>query len=169
MKSFTKFAAIVISFLCVTAAFAGSVWMTDFKLAKALAKKENKLILADFSGSDWCGWCIKLDKEVFSQAKFKTFAKKHFVLLMLDYPRGKSQAAALKRQNAELAQKYGVTGFPTVLLLDSNGKLKAKNGYMRGGPDAYIKFLQKYTEKKPTKPSSATKKSFWGSVWRMFF
>lgn len=120
----------------------GSEWITDFKKAQKLAKKEKKLILADFSGSDWCGWCKKLDREVFSQKEFLDFAEKHFVLLMVDFPRSKKQSNSLKRQNAKLAKKYNIRGYPTVLILDSDGKVLDTTGYQPGGPKNYIKYLE---------------------------
>jgi len=129
-----------------------SRWMENYNDALKKAEKENKLILADFAGSDWCGWCMKLDEEIFSQKKFLDFADKNFILLMLDFPRKKQLPANLQKQNMELYEKYGVKGFPTVLILDSKGKVIEQTGYMDGGPDAYIKMLQEIIDrvKKPT-------------------
>ena len=118
-------------------------WMTDFEAAKKLAEKNKLLILADFSGSDWCGWCIKLDKEVFSKKEFLDFAAKKFVLLMVDFPQNKKIPASLKKQNDQLAAKYKVEGFPTVLIMDSKGKVIQTMGYEQGGPANYIKLLEK--------------------------
>ncbi len=132
----------------MTTLSAADGWMTNFAAAKKLAKKENKPILVDFSGSDWCGWCIKLDKEVFSTKAFKEYAKKNLVLLMLDFPRGKKQAASLKKQNMQLARKYKVQGFPTVLLLNASGKVLATTGYQAGGPEKYIAHLKQLLKKK---------------------
>lgn len=121
----------------------GDMWIDNFEKAKTEAAKENKLILADFTGSDWCGWCIKLNEEVFSKQEFQNYVKDKFVLLELDFPRQKKQDAAIKKQNEELVQKYGVRGFPTVLVLDAKGDVVEKLGYMPGGPDAFIKELEK--------------------------
>ena len=120
----------------------GDGWMTDMSAAMKLSAKTGKPILADFSGSDWCGWCVKLDNEVFSKKIFKDFAKKNLILVLLDFPRRKALSAKLKKQNRALMNKYGVRGFPTVLLLDSKGKVIVKTGYRRGGPQAYVKFLK---------------------------
>ena len=120
----------------------GKEWMTDMDAAMKLSAKTGKPILADFSGSDWCGWCIKLDKEVFSKKVFKDFAKKNLILVLLDFPSRKPMTAKLKKQNAALAAKYGVRGYPTVLLLDSKGKVIVQTGYRRGGPRKYIEFLK---------------------------
>lgn len=117
-------------------------WATDFAEAKKLAATSKRPILADFSGSDWCGWCIKLDKEVFSKKEFKTYAKDNLVLFLADFPQQKKQSAEVKKQNQDLSQKYGVRGFPTVLLLDSKGKVLARTGYQKGGAKAYIKHIR---------------------------
>ncbi|MBM4148467.1 MAG: thioredoxin family protein [Lentisphaerae bacterium] len=117
-------------------------WTTDFSAAKKEAAKRGVPILADFSGSDWCGWCIRLDKEVFSEADFRKFAADNFVLFLADFPNAKPQTDALKAQNAALAEKYGVQGFPTVLILDAEGKVIGKTGYRRGGAAAYIEHLK---------------------------
>jgi thioredoxin-related protein len=138
----------ILSLCCVTflglaaSAFAAEGWMTNFEAAKAKAKAENKPMLVDFTGSDWCGWCIKLDKEVFSQAEFKEYADNELVLVELDFPRSKKQAAELKAQNEALAQQYGIRGFPTVLVLSPEGELIEKTGYQRGGADAYVEHIQ---------------------------
>ena len=117
-------------------------WLTDFAKAKDEAAQSKRLILADFSGSDWCGWCVRLDKEVFSKAEFNDFAKDNLILFLADFPRGKDLDPAIKKQNDELALKYGIRGFPTVLLLDAEGKVIAQTGYKAGGAAAYVKHLK---------------------------
>ena len=94
---------------------AEDLWQTDFKAAQAQAKKEKKFLLVDFTGSDWCGWCIKLHNEVFDKEAFKSEAPKQFVLVELDFPHQKKQSDELKKQNKELSEKYNIEGFPTVL------------------------------------------------------
>lgn len=130
--------------LAATFAFAGGAgWESDFAKAAERAKKENKPMLLDFTGSDWCGWCIKLDKEVFSKKAFKDYAESSLVLVEVDFPQGKKQSAKEKKQNEELQQKYGVSGYPTIILLSSDGqKVLGKTGYRSGGPDAYVKHLK---------------------------
>ena len=118
------------------------LWMTDFEAAKVKAKAENKPMLLDFTGSDWCGWCIKLDKEVFGEAAFKDYAAAELVLVELDFPEGKGQSAELKAQNEALAKQYGVLGFPTILVLSPDGELIEKTGYQRGGPEAYVEHIK---------------------------
>lgn len=119
------------------------LWLTDFETAKKTAADKKLPILADFSGSDWCGWCIKLDKEVFSQKEFKEFAKENLVLFLADFPRKKKQDEIIKKQNADLSKKYAIEGFPTVLLMDAEGKVFARTGYERGGAAAYVQHLKK--------------------------
>lgn len=132
--------AVVIS----SGTFAAEGWMTDLEKAKAVAKEKNVPILIDFSGSDWCGWCIKLDQEVFSQPAFKAYAKDNLVMVLADFPNDKSkQSAELQAQNEKLAKEFGVRGFPTVYLLNSDGKPIAKTGYEPGGPEAYIANIKK--------------------------
>ena len=116
-------------------------WLTDYEAAKKQAAKEGKDILMDFTGSDWCGWCIRLKKEVFSQEAFKKEAPKHFVLLELDYPRSKQLAAKLKAQNEKLKNAFAIQGYPTIMLTDATGKAYAKTGYQPGGPEKYISHL----------------------------
>src|SRR6266700_6711884 len=81
-------------------------WLTDLPKAQAQAKKENKLVMLDFTGSDWCGWCIKLNKEVFSKPEFAEYAKKSLVLVEVDFPRAKEQSETLKKANQNLQKKY---------------------------------------------------------------
>jgi protein disulfide-isomerase len=140
-----KLLLVLVCVMSVGSVFAsGKEWLTDFDAAKKEAAKRNLPILVDFSGSDWCKWCMKLDKEVFSQKAFKDYVKDNFILLLIDFPnpRTSKQSDAEKKQNRELAQKYKVRGFPTVLILDKDGKLLKSGGYMEGGPEAYIKYLK---------------------------
>ena len=118
-------------------------WKTDYTAALAEAAKENKMVLLDFTGSDWCGWCIKLQKDTFSKPEFKKFAQESLVLVELDFPRGKTQSDELKKQNEELAETFGVQGFPTLVLLDPQGKEATRNvGYLQGGPEAFIQWVE---------------------------
>jgi len=135
-------AAVLAAALIAPAALAGETpWTDDAKAALATAVKDGKDLLINYTGSDWCGWCTRLDKEVFSQEAFVAEAPKHFVFLKLDFPRRKPQSEALKKQNAEWRDKHGIRGFPTILLADATGKPYAKTGYRRGGADAYLKHL----------------------------
>jgi len=117
-------------------------WETDLEIAKKRAKDENKEILADFTGSDWCGWCIKLKKEVFDQPEFQEYAKKHLVMLELDFPRKKELPAKEKEQNEKLSEEYKIEGFPTILLMNARGKELGRTGYQEGGPAKYVEHLK---------------------------
>jgi protein disulfide-isomerase len=118
-------------------------WLTDYEKAQKEAQAKNKLLLMDFTGSDWCGWCIMLDKEVFSKPEFKDYANKHLVLLELDFPRTKRLPPETTAQNEKLLQKFRVQGFPTVVVFDSNGKPLGALGYEAGGPKVFIDRLEK--------------------------
>jgi thioredoxin-related protein len=114
-------------------------WSTDFSQALVQAKAGGKMVLLDFTGSDWCGWCIKFDHDVLSTDKFAGYAKSKLVLVRLDYPRHKEQDAALKQANEQLSKQFSVNGFPTFVLLNSAGReLGRQIGYLGGGPDAFI-------------------------------
>jgi thioredoxin-related protein len=132
--------------LFLTTAFASAAkegWLDDLEKAKAQAKAENKKILLDFTGSDWCGWCKKLEAEVFSQQAWKDYAAKHLVLVELDFPRGFQLPPETKKQNDELAKKFAVQGYPTIIITSASGQKKGELGYMPGGPEAFIKAVQK--------------------------
>jgi thioredoxin-related protein len=144
------------SYLSVIAALAmcgGAIgaegWLTDFEKAKETAKTDNRHMLIDFSGSDWCGWCIKLDKEVFTQKAFQDYAKDNLVLMLADFPNDKSkQSAQVQKQNKKLADEFGVRGFPTVFVLSPEGKVVGRTGYQPGGPEAYVKHIKDIIEGK---------------------
>ena len=146
MKLVRSFALALAFAACVVTAGAAEAkpgWLTDIKQAKDRAKSDQKLILVDFTGSDWCGWCIKLDREVFSKPEFKEYAEKNLVLLEVDFPRRKELTAAQKAHNLELAEQYGVQGFPTIIVLNGEGKKVGELGYMPGGPSAFLAELDK--------------------------
>jgi len=117
-------------------------WQTDFAEASKQAAQEHKYILLDFTGSDWCPWCIKMDKEVFDGSQFSDFAAKNLVLVKVDFPRKAAQSPAEKSQNEQLAKKYAIEGFPTYVLLDPSGKeVRRQVGYLQGGATAFIDWL----------------------------
>jgi len=123
-------------------------WMTDLAKAQEKAKAENKLVLVDFTGSDWCPPCKALSKNVFSSPEFSEFAKKNLVLVEVDFPRKKEQTEQVKKTNRELAKKHEIDGYPTVLVFDSNGKqLDKKVGYSGASAKDYVAQLQKIKER----------------------
>jgi len=122
-------------------------WETDFKKASSTAKDSGKYIMLDFSGSDWCGWCIKLKKEVFSQNAFNDFAKENLVCVSVDFPRKKKQAGELKQQNRDLAIKYRIQGYPTIIILSPDGEQVGLTGYLQGGSKNYAQHLNEIIER----------------------
>lgn len=124
----------------------GEGWVhDDMAAAMSQAKAEGKDILIDYTGSDWCGWCIRLDKEVFSQEMFKEQAPEKFVLVALDFPRDKPQTEEVKAHNVkwrEKAEEAGLfQGYPTILLANAEGEFYAKTGYRAGGAEPYMEHL----------------------------
>ena len=140
-----------LALLCISATLAlagGENWETNWEAAKAKSKAENKPILINLTGSDWCGWCIKIEKEVFSQKEFKDFAAENLILMEADFPKKKQLPAELKKQNAALEKEYLNKGYPTVYLLDSEGKkLSDDIGELKGGTEAYITKLKELIAK----------------------
>jgi thioredoxin-related protein len=139
--------------LCLLLAAAPSVtaddehgaWIDDFDEAVAIATAEGKDLFIDFTGSDWCGWCKRLDKEVFAHDEFLTAVSKDFVLVSLDYPRGKQALARVPnpKRNAELSSRHGITGFPTCLLMTVDGEVFGRTGYLKGGAANYVEDVQR--------------------------
>ena len=121
----------------------GEGWSDDFEASSKLAAAEGKDMLVDFTGSDWCGWCIKLNKEVFSHDEFKDGVKDGYVLVEIDYPKDKSKLSAETiAQNEGLKEEYAIAGYPTILLMDGKGRPFAKTGYQKGGPVSYVESLK---------------------------
>ncbi len=144
MKKLILTAALALGFASAFAARADSEWLTDYKKAQQEAKTSNKLLLLDFTGSDWCGYCIQFDRNVLSKSQFKDYASKNLVLLEVDFPRRKIQSTDLKTQNSTLAQQYQIEGFPTIIVLSRDGrKVWEYEGYFTGGPEAFIAQLEK--------------------------
>jgi protein disulfide-isomerase len=121
----------------------GSKWSTDYRAALATARSEKKLVLLDFTGSDWCVWCHRLHDEILSQKPFLDYADEQLVLVELDFPQNKPQSDELKRQNQTLAEKFGVTGYPTIILMNAEGHELGRSGYMQGGPKTFVRELKR--------------------------
>ncbi|MCE9593665.1 MAG: thioredoxin family protein [Planctomycetes bacterium] len=119
------------------------VWIADYDKAVEAAKAQKKDLFVDFTGSDWCGWCKRLDAEVFSKAEFLDAIQKDYVLVALDYP----QAEAVKKRvpnparNEELKNKHAIQGYPTILLMTADGEVYGQTGYEPGGPVKYVESL----------------------------
>ena len=116
-------------------------WQTNFTKAKEIATNDNKYIVLVFQGSDWCGPCIKLDREIWSSEVFKAYANEHYIMLQADFPRRKKNALSVSQTeaNAKLAEAYNKNGiFPFVVVLDRKGKILGQTGYKKTTPQAYI-------------------------------
>ena len=129
-------------------------WLINFDKAAELSMKTGKPILANFTGSDWCGWCIRLKKEVFVTPSFKKWAKENVILLELDYPRRTPQTEEIKKQNRELQQFFKVRGYPTLHMFNvgiAEGKTQitalGKMSYLPGGPTPWIANANNYLKK----------------------
>jgi len=131
-------------------------WHTDMSKATDISIKENKPMFLFFTGSDWCGWCIRLQKEVFKTPEFIKWAKENVVLVELDFPRKNEQTDAVKMQNAQLQQQLQVRGYPTVWFVSATKTAEAKvnlnalgsTGYVAGGPKVWIEGANQIIKKK---------------------
>ena len=136
---------------CVTLSLeAGNLtWLTSLPDAEAQAKKENKLVLIDVSGSDWCINCKELDEDVFQKPQFINYAKSNLVLVQVDFPHNIKLPPELVAANTTITNQYAVKGCPTLLALNPDGKvLWNQPGYLDGGPKAVIAQLEKAKKKK---------------------
>jgi thioredoxin-related protein len=141
-------------------------WYTDVKEAMTVSNKEKKPLMLFFTGSDWCGWCIRLQNEVLKTPEFKKWANENVVLVELDFPRRTPQSDELKKQNSELQQAFGIQGFPTVYFVNATvkeGKVNfeglGSTGYVAGGPTAWLNVANTYLKKPDVKeePKKAKK------------
>ncbi len=144
VKNLATAILIVLGLLWAASARAESAWGTDYKKAQEEAKAGHKLVLLEFTGSDWCGYCFQLDRAILSQPQFKDYANKNLVLVEIDFPRRKPQSVETKKQNAELARRYQIDGFPTLVVLDGEGKAVWRyDGLYIGGIAAFLAELDK--------------------------
>jgi protein disulfide-isomerase len=145
-----RFFCLLVACSFLTTVVRGSGWQTDYEQALATAKAARKCVLLDFTGSDWCGPCIEMKKEVFAQTAFLNFAKAKLVLVEIDYPRRKALPEKVKKQNQILLQQYGIerSGYPTVILLDPDGKILGQlEGYAGERPSDVIAWIEKLRPK----------------------
>ena len=119
-------------------------WTSNYQTALNTAKATGKKVFLLFTGSDWCIWCKRLEGEILSTPEFASYAAENLVLVKLDFPREIPQTEALKAQNQQLAQAYGIQGFPTVILLNNAGKPVGSLGYLKGGPQPFLAELRRY-------------------------
>ena len=119
-------------------------WLTDLPTAMARAQKEKKAVLLDFTGSDWCPWCQKLKSEVFDRFEFAVYAAANLIMVEVDFPRRKELSADQVNANYALASKYGIKGYPTIVVLNSDGQALGQCGYVEGGPAAFCATIEKF-------------------------
>jgi thioredoxin-related protein len=140
--------------LCLAAApvfAAAEGWTEDYAAAKSQAEEQGKDLMLEFTGSDWCPPCKRLNEAVFSHDEFAKGAGKHFVLVKLDFPRSKPQSDELKAQNRSLQQQYAIRGYPTVMLTDALGRPYAKTGFRPVGPEEYVAHLAELKQVRVTR------------------
>jgi hypothetical protein len=112
-------------------------WMEDLPAAQERAQREGRDLFIDFTGSDWCSWCIRLDREIFGRPEFLTAVREHFVLVKLDYLRKRPLPADRQAALDAISERYAIAGFPTVLLCTADGTAYARTGYLKLTPAAY--------------------------------
>jgi protein disulfide-isomerase len=152
---FSRFLAAALPVLFAIPAFGDAGWTTNYAKAVEQAKAEDKAILLDFTGSDWCGWCMKMKKETLDTPMFKDYAGKNLVLVEVDFPHNKPQSDQVKAQNQELSDKFGASGFPTFVVVSKTGRVLGKQvGYLEGGPEAFIAELKKFYKGSPNAGAS---------------
>lgn len=118
-------------------------WYADYDEAAKVAKEQDKDLLVDFTGSDWCYWCKKLEEEVFSHDSWQAGVADDYILVALDFPNDPEIKAKVPnpKRNQELAKKFGVGGYPTILLMNADGEVFASTGYQPGGPEKYLEHM----------------------------
>jgi thioredoxin-related protein len=146
MKTLLTSLTIALLALVNATAYGAAGWTDNYEKALAEAKSQNKKVLLDFTGSDWCSWCMRLNKEVFSTPKFKEYAKQNLILVEADFPQTKKLPKKVQEQNEKLQAEFKVQGYPTVFILDGDGKQLKQLGYMEGGPDAFIAKIEEGTK-----------------------
>jgi thioredoxin-related protein len=119
------------------------IWQADYDAALKQAAAENKYVLVNISGLEWCGWCKMLENEVFSKPEFTTYAKDNLISVLLDFSSsGRATNSQFAEQHEMLLAKFKVQGFPTVLILNPKGKIVVRDGYQRGGAGNYVEFIK---------------------------
>lgn len=134
-------------------------WSTDLEAAKVQAARENKHVMINFTGSDWCGWCMRLKQEVFSQSEFELFAAKNLVLVEIDFPKRKQIPQATLRANVQIADRFKVAGYPSLVFLNSTGKEVGRTGYQPGGAKAFVQAVGKSLAIKSDSDEATTAKA----------
>lgn len=145
MNRKTRF-ALLCALLCAISASAAvpEGWTDDFAAAQKTAEKSRKPMAVLFTGSDWCPWCVRLADEILLKKDFRAASSNDFVFVYLDYPSDESlQTPARRAANRTLLEKYGVRGFPTLLVMDAKGAVLGKTGYRRVSAKEYAEHLRR--------------------------
>jgi thioredoxin-related protein len=146
-----RFSWLLLGFIFVaTIARGAAEWQSDYEQALATAKETRKCVLLDFTGSDWCPPCIEMNKVVFSQPAFQNYAQKNLILVEIDYPSRKKLPENITKQNERLKRQYRLDGkgFPTVVLLNPDGKILGElQRYGGEGPEEIIAWVEKLRTK----------------------
>ncbi len=159
MKSFPPLSiAVLLLLLGLNNSIAAPTWSTNLARAQAQARAEGKTVLINFTGSDWCGWCMKLRKDVFLKPAFAAYAETNLVLVEIDFPKRKPLPPEVQKANQQMAQQFQVEGFPTLVLLNSNGTRLSNVNYANGGTRTFLaeveKILRPPSDIPPMKPAS---------------
>ena len=159
-------ALLLVGGLQILQAQEGLTWHTDINKAVELSRKEQKPLFLFFTGSDWCGWCIRLQNEVFKKPEFIQWAKEKVILVELDFPRRTPQSDALRQQNMQLQQVFQVRGYPSVYFVKPttvDGKTNfdqlGQTGYVAGGPENWLSGANEMIAKYVPDPQPDGKKS----------
>lgn len=149
---------VVLALMSVSAFAIPPGFTSDYEAAKKASAESKKPMLVCFSGSDWCMWCINLDKEVFSDKSFAPAATGKYELVFIDQPKNKNLLKPGEEQrNRQLVGKFGVRGLPTVLVIDANEKVLAQSGYQAGGAKKWLASLDKEVKIAPVREEALGK------------
>ena len=161
MKIIYQIVAFVLLGTSIPAFSQEAQWLTNYDKAINLARTEDKIVLIDFTGSDWCGWCMMMKEETLNTPQFKHYARENLILLEVDFPHNKVQTEQEKQQNQKLVQQFQIKGYPAFVLLDKDGKeLGRQTGYLEGGPVAFISKLNTFHKPVPDKKGNNNFDSF---------
>lgn len=127
-----------------SSATVSSKWNVNFMGSLEVAKAQGRHVFVFFTGSDWCGWCQRLNREILKTPEFERYAAENLVLVEIDFPRAKSLPPAVVDQNAKLAKIFRIEGYPTVIILNSEGKPVGRLGYQEGGPAPFLEKLRSF-------------------------
>ena len=121
-------------------------WIDNFEAGQMISEKTGRHMLINFTGSDWCIWCKRLKEEIYEHTDFKEYAGKKLVLVEIDFPRRKPLPEKTALANNELAKKFDIRGYPSVIILGPDGQLAGRTGYVRGGVVEFLTGIKQIME-----------------------